>query len=59
MPAGSQRATPLAAFVVAVLGAAAIMISPVTPWTLFLAVSGLVLLMPAAIVLIVWILQHW
>ena len=59
MPMGARRATPLVAFVVAVLGATAIMISPVTPWTLFLAVSGLVLLMPAAIVLIVWSIQHW
>jgi hypothetical protein len=59
MPMGAQRATPRVAFVVAVLGAAAIMISPVTPWTLLLAVAGLVLLMPAAIVLIVWIIQHW
>jgi hypothetical protein len=56
---GARRATPLVAFVVAVLGATAIMISPVTPWTLFLAVSGLALLMPAAIVLIVWSIQHW
>ena len=59
MPAGPGRALPLAALVVALLGAAAIMISPITPWTTVLAVGGIVLLLPSAAVLVVWLLRHW
>jgi hypothetical protein len=59
VPAGSGRALPLAALIVALLGAATIMISPVTPWTMVLAGGGIALLLPSAAVLIVWILRHW
>jgi hypothetical protein len=33
MPAGAQRIIPPAAVLVAVLGACAVMVSPITPWT--------------------------
>jgi hypothetical protein len=59
VPAGPGRALPLAALVVALLGAATIMISPITPWTTVLAVGGIVLLLPSATVLVLWILRHW
>ncbi len=59
MPAGPGRALPLAAMVVALLGAAAIMVSPITPWATVLAVGGIVLLLPSAAVLVVWLLRHW
>lgn len=56
---GSGRAVPIAAMLVALLGAGAVMISPLTPWTTLLAVGGLVLFLPAAVVLIVWLLRNW
>jgi hypothetical protein len=56
---GPGRALPLAALAVALLGAATIMISPITPWTTALAVGGIILLLPSATVLAVWILRHW
>jgi hypothetical protein len=59
VPAGPGRALPLAALAVALLGAATIMISPITPWTTALAVGGIILLLPSATVLAVWILRHW
>jgi hypothetical protein len=55
----SRRALPLAAMVVALLGAGAIFISPLTSWTMVLAVGGLVLLLPSGAVLIVWLLRNW
>jgi len=55
----SRRALPLAAMVVALLGAAAIFISPITSWTMVLAVGGIVLLLPSGAVLIVWLLRNW
>ena len=58
MPAGPGRALPLAAMVVALLGAAAIMVSPITPWAMVLAVGGIVLLLPSAAALVVWLLRH-
>jgi len=45
--------------IVALLAASAIMISPITDWTMALAVGGVALLLPAAGVLIVWILRYW
>lgn len=59
MPAGPGHALPLAAMVVALLGAAAIMVSPITPWATVLAVGGTVLLLPSAAVLVVWLLRPW
>jgi hypothetical protein len=35
------------------------MISPLTYWTMAVAVGGIVLLVPAIAVLIAWILRHW
>jgi hypothetical protein len=45
--------------VVAPLGAAAIMVSPITPWATVLVVGGIVLLLPSAAVLVVWLLRRW
>ena len=59
MPAPPGRALPLAAMVVALLGAAAIFISPITSWTMVLAVGGIVLLLPSGAILIVWLLRNW
>ena len=59
MSARPSRALPLAAMVVALLGAAAIFISPITSWTMVLAVVGIVLLLPSGAVLIVWLLRNW
>ena len=54
-----SRALPLAAMVVALLGATAIFISPITSWTMVLSVVGIVLLLPSGVVLIVWLLRNW
>ena len=59
MPAGPGHAPVLAAMVVAPLGAAAIMVSPITPWATVLVVGGIVLLLPSAAVLVVWLLRRW
>ena len=59
MPPESRRTVPLAAMIVARLGGAAIMISPITSWTMALAIGGLALLLPSATVLAVWLLRHW
>ena len=53
------RPVLIGAMIAALLGAAAIMISPITPWTTALAVSGTVLLVPSAVVLIVHLLGNW
>ena len=45
-------------FAVGVLGASAIMISPITPWMLGVAVFGLELFVPAVAVLLVWFLRN-
>jgi hypothetical protein len=59
VPTGSRRALPLAAMAVALLGVVAIMISPITPWPIVLAVGGIALLLPSAAVLVVWLLRTW
>ena len=59
MPPESRRTVPLAAMIVALLGAAAIMISPITSWTMALAIGGIALLLPSATVLVVWLLRNW
>ena len=46
-----------AVFAVGGLGAAAIMISPATPWTLGITISGPELLVPAVAVLPIWFLR--
>jgi hypothetical protein len=47
-----------AVFTVGVLGAAAILISPITPCVLGVAVFGLELFVPAVFVLLVWFLRN-
>jgi hypothetical protein len=59
MPAGSRRVVLTLASIVTLLGATAIMISPVTPWTLGLALAGLLLVVPGGTVLVVWLFRHW
>jgi hypothetical protein len=62
MPTSRARDHPsarllLAALLGAPLGASAIMISPITPWTTALVVIGIVLLVPSATVLVVRLLR--
>lgn len=45
------------AFVVTLVGAATIMVSPITPWASEMAVVGLVLVVPGAAVLIWWLIS--
>jgi hypothetical protein len=59
VPARSGRASPAPSIAVSGLGAAAITISPITPWTMVLALWGMALLVPGAVILIVWLLRHW
>jgi hypothetical protein len=47
-----------AVITVGVLGVTAILISPITPWVLGVAVFGLELFAPAVFVLLVWFLQN-
>ena len=59
---GRARARPsarllVAALVGALLGASAIMVSPLTPWTTTLIVGGIVLLLPSTGVLVVRLLR--
>jgi hypothetical protein len=44
---------------VALLGAAAVLISPITSWTMALAIFGIALLLPSAAILVVWLLRTW
>ena len=62
MPTSGARDHPsarllLAALLGAPLGASAIMISPITPWTTALVAIGIVLLLPSATVLVVRLLR--
>jgi predicted phage tail protein len=62
MPTSRARDRPsarllVAALVGALLGASAIMLSPLTPWTTALIVGGIVLLLPSAGVLVVRLLR--
>ena len=59
MPDGPGRAVVPAAMAVALLGATAVMLSPLTPWTAALALCGVALLLPAVAVLVVWLLRSW
>jgi hypothetical protein len=59
MPAGSRRAVPVVAMTVALLGAAAVMISPITSWTVVLAIFGIALFLPSAAIAVVWLLRNW
>jgi hypothetical protein len=46
------------ALVVAILGAAAIMGSPITPWTLGVAFAGALAAKAAAAVLVLWLVRR-
>ena len=59
MPPGSRRAVPVVAMTVALLGAAAVMISPITSWTVVLAIIGIALFLPSAAIVVVWLLRNW
>ena len=47
-----------AVLLVGALGAAAFLISPVTPWTMGIAIFGLELFVPAASVLVTWFVRN-
>ena len=47
-----------AVLLVGALGAAAILISPVTPWTMGIAIFGLELFVPAVSVLVTWFVRN-
>ena len=47
-----------AVLLVGTLGAAAILISPVTPWTTGIAIFGLELFVPAVSVLVTWFVRN-
>jgi hypothetical protein len=49
---------PTQAIIAADLGAIAILISPITPWTMTVVIFGLALLLPAAAVMIPWLLRR-
>jgi hypothetical protein len=59
MSARPRRPMPIIALVVALLGATAVMISPITPWTTAATVLGLALVVPGVTVLIWWLLRNW
>jgi len=58
MPARTQRFIPAAAFLVAALGASAIMVSPITLWPLGVAASGAVAVICGAAILVVGLLRR-
>ena len=57
MPPGRGSGVLLAAMLGALLGATAIMISPITPWTTALVLGGIALILPSAAVLVVRLLR--
>ena len=59
MPGRPRRRTPTVAFVVALAGAATVMLSPMTPWPTAVALPGLALVVPAVTVLIWWVMRNW
>jgi hypothetical protein len=58
VPARIQRCIPAAAFLVAVLGACAIMVSPITSWPLGVAAYGAVAVVCGAAILVVGLLHR-
>ena len=58
MPARTQRFIPAAAFLVAALGASAIMVSPITPWPSGVAACGAVAVVCGAAILVVGLLRR-
>jgi hypothetical protein len=59
MLTGRQRVIPIAAIIVAVLGVAAIMLSPITPWMRGVAMCGVVSFVAGSGVLVLWLLTRW
>ena len=59
MPARPRRRTPIVALIVTLVGAATIMISPITPWTTVVALHGLALVVSGVAVLIWWLIHNW
>ena len=56
--ARTQRFIPAAAFLVAALGASAIMVSPITPWPSGVAACGAVAVVCGAAILVVGLLRR-
>jgi hypothetical protein len=59
MPGRPRRRTLTIAFIVALVGAGTLMLSPIMPWPTAVALPGLVLVVPAVIVLIWWLMRTW
>ena len=59
MPGRPRRRTPTIAFIVALVGAGTVMLSPITPWPTAVALPGLALVVPAGTVLIWWLIRTW
>ena len=53
-----QRLIPTVAIIVAMLGAAAIMVSPITPWLLGVAACGAAGVAWGSAVLILWLVRQ-
>jgi hypothetical protein len=49
---------PIGLWVVAVLGAAAVLVSPITPWLMPVEVVGLAACLMASTALAVWFVRH-
>lgn len=59
MPARPRRIAPTAAFLVAVLGAAAVMVSPLTTWTAAVVACGAATAAAGSTVGILLLLHRW
>ena len=59
MPERPRRRTPTIALIVTLLGAAAIMISPITSWTAVVALCGSALVVSGLATLLWWLLRNW
>jgi hypothetical protein len=59
MPARPRRRTPTIALIVTLLGAAAVMVSPITPWPAAVALCGAALVVAGVAVLLWWLLRNW
>jgi hypothetical protein len=55
---GPRHVIPTAALIVAVLAAAAVMVSPLTPWTTAVVGFGAATAVAGSAVLILWLLRH-
>ena len=59
MPAEPRRRIPIIASIVMLVGAAAVMISPITSWTATVALHGLALVVLGVSVLLWWLFRNW